>query len=48
MLEQLSREPYPYPTMKIRKADSLFEYDYGDFEIMDYQYHPTIKAPIAV
>ena len=48
VLEQLSREPYPYPTMKIRKADSLFEYDYGDFEIMGYQYHPTIKAPIAV
>ena len=38
----------PYPTMKIHKADSLFEYDYGDFEIVDYQYHPTIKAPIAV
>lgn len=48
VLEQLSREPYPYPTMKIHKADSLFEYDYGDFEIVDYQYHPTIKAPIAV
>ena len=48
MLEQLSREPYPYPTMKLHKADSLFEYDYGDFEIVDYRYHPTIKAPIAV
>lgn len=48
VLEQLSREPYPYPMMKIHKADSLFEYDYGDFEIVDYQYHPTIKAPIAV
>ncbi|RYQ31892.1 thymidylate synthase [Bifidobacterium pseudolongum] len=48
VLEQLSREPYPYPTMKLHKADSLFEYDYGDFEIVDYRYHPTIKAPIAV
>ena len=48
VLEQLSREPYPYPTMKLHKADSPFEYDYGDFEIVDYRYHPTIKAPIAV
>ena len=48
VLEQLSREPYPYPTMKLHKADSLFEYDYGDFEIVDYRYPPTIKAPIAV
>ncbi|MEE3342384.1 MAG: thymidylate synthase [Bifidobacterium merycicum] len=48
VLEQLSREPYPYPTMKLHKADSLFEYDYGDFGIVDYRYHPTIKAPIAV
>lgn len=48
VLEQLSREPCPYPTMKLHKADSLFEYDYGDFEIVDYRYHPTIKAPIAV
>lgn len=48
VLEQLSREPYPYPTMKLHKADSLFEYDYGDFEIVDYRYYPTIKAPIAV
>ncbi|MEE1295397.1 MAG: thymidylate synthase [Bifidobacterium sp.] len=48
VLEQLSREPYPYPTMRIRKADSIFDYDYDDFEIVDYQYHPTIKAPVAV
>ena len=48
VLEQLSREPYPYPTMKLHKADSLFEYDYDDVEIVDYRYHPTIKAPIAV
>lgn len=48
VLEQLSRTPYPYPTMKIRKADSIFDYDYDDFEIVDYRYHPTIKAPIAV
>ncbi|KFI68402.1 Thymidylate synthase [Bifidobacterium magnum] len=48
VLTQLGREPYPYPTMKIRKADSLFDYTYDDFEIVDYRYHPTIKAPVAV
>ncbi|WP_033517944.1 thymidylate synthase [Bifidobacterium cuniculi] len=48
VLEQLSRNPYPYPTMKIRKADSIFDYDYDDFEVVDYRCHPTIKAPIAV
>lgn len=48
VLEQLSREPYPYPTLKIDKAASLFDYDYEDFHIENYQYHPTIKAPVAV
>ncbi|PAU68375.1 thymidylate synthase [Bifidobacterium criceti] len=48
VLEQLSREPYPYPRLELRKADSLFDYDYDDFTIVDYRYHPTIKAPIAV
>ena len=48
VLEQLSRTPYPYPHIRIRKADSLFGYDYSDFEIVNYQHHPTIKAPVAV
>ena len=48
VLEQLSREPYPYPRMEIRKADSLFYYQYSNFHLADYRYHPTIKAPIAV
>ena len=46
---QLSREPYPYPRLNIkRKPASLFEYEYEDFEILDYQFHPHIKAPVAV
>jgi thymidylate synthase len=46
---QLSRTPYPLPRLKIkRKPDSLFEYTYEDFEILDYRYHAAIKAPIAV
>ena len=48
VLEQLSRQPYPYPTMRIRKADSIFSYQYEDFEVVDYQCHPAIKAPVAV
>ena len=48
VLEQLSRDPYPYPQIRINKADSLFDYDYSDFEIVGYRHHPTIKAPVAV
>lgn len=47
--EQLSRAPYPYPRLVIsRKPESIFDYTFGDFEVLDYQHHPTIKAPIAV
>jgi len=47
--EQLSRQPYPLPTLAIqRKAESIFNYRFEDFVIENYQCHPTIKAPIAV
>jgi len=46
---QLSRAPFPYPTLVIkRKPASIFEYDYEDFEMQNYQCHPAIKAPVAV
>ena len=46
---QLTREPFPLPKLVIkRKPDSVFDYQYEDFEIVNYQYHPGIKAPIAV
>lgn len=46
---QLSREPYPLPQLNIRrKPDSIFDYKFDDFEILNYQSHPGIKAPIAV
>ena len=46
---QLSREPFPLPELHIkRKPSSLFEYAYEDFEFLNYQAHPSIKAPIAV
>jgi thymidylate synthase len=46
---QLSREPLPLPTLKIlRKPESIFDYRYEDFELVGYQSHPAIKAPVAV
>lgn len=47
--EQLSRAFRPLPTLKLnRKPDSIDDYKFEDFEILDYDPHPTIKAPIAV
>jgi thymidylate synthase len=46
---QLSRAPFAYPTLNIkRKPDSIFDYQYEDFEVLGYQCHPAIKAPVAV
>lgn len=46
---QLSRQPMPLPTMKIDPAvTSIFDFHYEDFELVNYQSHPHIKAPIAV
>ena len=46
---QLSRAPYPYPTLHIqRKPESIFDYQFEDFEVRDYQCHAAIKAPVAV
>ena len=47
--EQLSRKPYPLPTMKINPdVKSIFEFKYEDFVLENYQCHPRISAPIAV
>lgn len=46
---QLSREPRPYPKLVIkRRPASIFEYKFEDFEIVDYNPWPHIKAPVAV
>jgi len=46
---QLSRTPYPLPQLVInRKPASIFDYQFEDFQIVNYQAHPSIKAPIAV
>lgn len=46
---QLSRDFFPLPKLKIlRKPDSIFDYEFEDFEIIGYESHPAIKAPVAV
>ncbi|HYQ74390.1 thymidylate synthase [Cellulomonas sp.] len=46
--EQLTRDPFPAPTLRLNRAPSLFEYTYEDVTIEHYQHHPAIKAPVAV
>jgi thymidylate synthase len=46
---QLSRDFFPLPKLNIlRKPNSIFEYEFEDFEIVGYESHPHIKAPVAV
>ncbi len=46
---QLGRDPYPLPTMRINpEVKDLFAFTFDDFELRDYQFHPHIKAEVAV
>jgi thymidylate synthase len=46
---QLAREPLPLPKMRINpEVKDIFGFKYEDFELLDYECHPGIKAPIAV
>jgi thymidylate synthase len=46
---QLERTPFAAPTLRItRDRDSVFDYEYDDFEIVDYVHHPAIRAAVAV
>ncbi len=46
---QLSRAPMALPKLVIkRKVESIFDFEYADFEFIDYESHPSIKAPVAV
>lgn len=47
--EQLLRTPYTLPTLRINPdIDSIFNFTFDDFEVIDYQCHPHIKAPVAI
>jgi thymidylate synthase len=47
--EQLTREPYAYPTLRFaRTPESIFDYAYDDIVVEDYQHHPAIRAAVAV
>ena len=47
--EQLARTPYSAPHLALRRRPpTIFDYDYEDFEFVNYQHHPAIKAPVAV
>jgi thymidylate synthase len=46
--EQLSRDPYPYPRLELAPRASILDYTYEDIQVVGYQHHPAIKAPVAV
>jgi thymidylate synthase len=47
--EQLAREPFALPRLKLkRRPPTIFDYELDDFEVVGYQHHPAIKAPVAV
>jgi len=47
--EQLARAPYPLPKLVLRRRPAtIFDYQYEDFEFVNYQHHPSISAPVAV
>jgi thymidylate synthase len=46
--QQLSREPFLFPQIEISPRSALFDYEYADFQIKDYQHHPALRAPVAV
>ncbi|MFI5931085.1 thymidylate synthase [Actinoplanes sp. NPDC051494] len=46
--EQLTRDAYELPTLKLAPAPSLFDYRFEDFTLENYQHHPALRAPVAV
>lgn len=46
---QLTREPHPLPKLQLNsEVDDIFAFKYEDIQLVDYQYHPGIKAPVAI
>ncbi|MBI9115521.1 thymidylate synthase [Sanguibacter suaedae] len=48
VLLQLEREPFPFPSLELRPAASLGDYDFDDVQVVGYEHHPAIAAPVAV
>ena len=46
--EQVGRDPFPAPTLRLASRDSIDDYVFEDFEVLDYQHHAAISAPVAV
>jgi thymidylate synthase len=45
----LGRDPFPYPSLRLRRRPpSIFDYAFEDFEVVGYEHHPAIQAPVAV
>jgi thymidylate synthase len=46
---QLGRSPFPYPTLRLRRRPpTISNYEFEDFEVLGYEHHPAIRAPVAV
>ena len=46
---QLARDPFPYPSLRLqRRPPSIFDYAFEDLEVVGYEHHPAIRAPVAV
>jgi thymidylate synthase len=49
VLLQLSRDPYPLPTLQLNaEVTDISSFRFEDFTLLNYQHHPAIKAPVAV
>ena len=48
VLTQLSRAPYPYPTLEVDRAKNIFSYDYSDFHVLNYKHWDALKGKVAV
>ena len=46
--EQLSREARPYPQLELNHRNSIYDYTINDAQVVGYDPHPTIKAPVSV
>jgi thymidylate synthase len=45
---QLTRKPYPFPELKINHKDKIDDFEFNDFELINYQHHPSIKGQVAI